>query len=66
MTPDRLREILKIMGWSVTELSHRLGGVSERNLRRMMSGSAPVPEAISDWLEAMARHMEAAPPPPGR
>jgi hypothetical protein len=64
MTPGRLRECLEIIGWSVAELSRRLDGVSERNLNRMLSGSATIPDTIADWLEAIVRHMQAAPPPP--
>jgi AraC-like DNA-binding protein len=65
VTSDRMKECLGSIGWSLAELGRRLHA-SERNLRRMFNGSAPIPAAIADWLEAMVTHMRAAPPPPER
>ena len=65
MTPDRLSEVLSELGWQTGELAKRLW-ISERTVRRWLSGQAEVPDRIAYWLEAVVRVMQSAPPPPGR
>jgi hypothetical protein len=66
MTAERMRECMAALGWETGELSRRLGGMRPRSVREMLRGSREIPEPVGDWLEAMVRHMQEAPPPPQR
>jgi len=65
MTPVRLFEVLAELGWSSGELGRRLQ-IAERSVRRWLSGQQDIPDRVGDWLEALMKHMQAGPPPPGR
>jgi transcriptional regulator with XRE-family HTH domain len=58
VTPDRLREILEVGGWSQNQLADLLG-VDSGSFRQWARGSRPVPDAIAAWLERFA--VEAGP-----
>jgi ribosome-binding protein aMBF1 (putative translation factor) len=63
MTPDRIRACLSLIGWSQRGLAERLGH-DERQVRRWCSGHHEIPEAVANWLNALADFHERNPPPP--
>lgn len=67
MTPARFRDVLHTLQWSPPGLSRILTErdqpVSERTIRRWMSGVYPVPDRVGAWLEVLARVHEAHPAP---
>ena len=65
MQVERLSVIMIALGWSAAELGRRLS-TSERSVRRWLSGNAPIPDRVGEWLEAMVQHMQSGPPPPER
>jgi transcriptional regulator with XRE-family HTH domain len=62
MTPARLRECRKAIGWTGPELSRRLGA-SESLVRKMEVGQVAIPPSIERWLERVAAKIERTPPP---
>ena len=66
MTPDRLRELLAVLGWSQRGLA-RLVNRDVSLVRRWCDGERSVPVEVGEWLERMAERiakMLAADPPP--
>jgi transcriptional regulator with XRE-family HTH domain len=57
-----LPTLLSTIGWSQTELAHRLG-VNERTVRRWMAGDGEPSPAILAWLGEVAAWIEAHPAP---
>jgi transcriptional regulator with XRE-family HTH domain len=65
MTPERFRECMSIIGWSMRSLSERLG-VHETLVRQWWAtGRKPIPEVVATWLEALTAAHEAHPLPAG-
>ena len=62
MTPDRLREVLRLLNWSGRGLASVLE-CDERLIRRWTAGTFAVPPGVADWLEALALAHQANPPP---
>ena len=62
MTPDRLRECLRLLRWSLRDLAAALG-IDDRQVRRWGAGGGAVPPAIAAWLEVLAAAHAANPPP---
>ena len=54
MTPDRLRECLRVLGWANAELARRLS-VSESSVRMWLSGRREIPPALDAFLEERVR-----------
>ena len=61
MTPDRFRECLAALDWTMRGVAALLH-VDERQVRRWATGSR-IPEPIAAWLELLAQFHEAHPPP---
>lgn len=62
MTPERLRWCLDAIGWS----NRRFGKMVERDeatVRFWLNGTHPVPFAVGKWIEGIAEHVAAHPPP---
>ncbi len=62
MTPDRFRDCVAALGWSLRGLAATLQ-CDDRLIRRWAGGSAEVPPSVAAWLETLAQCHEAAPPP---
>jgi hypothetical protein len=62
MRPERLRECLDALGWSVRYVAE-LTARDPRQIRRWISGRVTVPWEIAEWIESRARHAERTPPP---
>ncbi len=62
MSPDRFRDVLRLLNWSGRGLASVLE-CDERLIRRWMAGAAAIPAGIAAWLEALAIAHEANPPP---
>jgi len=61
----RLDAALTALRWTSADLADVLGvGVS--TARRWREGLYPVPDAVMDWVEGMARAVEGVGPPPRR
>jgi len=61
----RLDAALTALRWTSADLADVLGvGVS--TARRWREGLYPVPDAIMEWIEGMARAVEGVGPPPRR
>lgn len=55
MTPDRFRECLNMIGWSMRGVAERLR-VHETLVRQWWAtGRKPIPDEVAAWLEALAR-----------
>lgn len=61
MTPERLTECRKIMGWTTEWLAHAVGR-SRKQVHRWVNG-APIPDEVNDWLEALVAYYKRNPPP---
>lgn len=65
MTPERYRECLHLLRWSMTGLAAILG-VNPSTTQNWGRGRGnPIPENAAEWLEARATHAEAFPLPRG-
>lgn len=62
MIPGRLRECLKILRWSATDLAEQLG-CPEIDVTAWLDGRTRAPIAITAWLEALVKAHRALPPP---
>jgi ribosome-binding protein aMBF1 (putative translation factor) len=62
MTPERFRECVEHIGWSMRSLADQLG-MHETRTRRWADGSYPVPKEIERWLEKLAAVHERYPAP---
>ena len=62
MTHQRLSEILKLMAWGPSALAAEVS-VSERTVRRWLTGESPVPPRLHGWLEHHAAYRLAHPAP---
>lgn len=62
MTSDRLLDRLAVIGWSLRQLSVRLG-CDETRVRRWAAGQQQIPPNVAAWLEKLAEAHEAAPMP---
>ncbi|AQU89376.1 nuclease (plasmid) [Komagataeibacter nataicola] len=62
MTPTRIRECLALLHWSQRELAKILN-YGEGTVRGWCRGIQPIPQDAAAWLEMMAQHAEANPPP---
>jgi hypothetical protein len=63
MTPTRYRECLAALGLSQRGLAPLLR-CSDRLPRSWATGREPIPQVISDWLEAWVANKLAHPDPP--
>ena len=61
MTTIEYRAAFDAIGWSHGHLAERLA-MSERQVRRWYAGD-PVPTRVGEWLDLLARHHAANPPP---
>jgi hypothetical protein len=59
----RLSAALRIIRWTAGTLAVELG-LSPSTTRNWTLGRQPLPEAILDWVEGLASHRLANPPPP--
>jgi ribosome-binding protein aMBF1 (putative translation factor) len=62
MTPERFRECVRHIGWSMRGLADMLG-LHETRTRRWASGQYPVPEDVARWLDKLAVAHERNPIP---
>ena len=62
MTPERLRECLDILGMTDAQLIRALDA-DPRTVQRWQSGARNIPNVVADWLERLAAHWQANPPP---
>lgn len=62
MTPSRLRECLAALDWTQRGLA-RLLDRQEGTVRQWARGAVQIPEDVAVWLEVLARHHAANPPP---
>lgn len=62
MTPDRFRDVLRLLHWSGRGLADILD-CDERLVRRWAAGSQAIPPAVAEWLNVLA-HAHAANPAP--
>lgn len=62
MMPGRLRECLRILRWSETELAAALGR-QPAEVGAWLDGRGRAPLAVTAWLEALAKAHLAVPPP---
>lgn len=64
MLAQRLEQILTLLHWSAKGLGDIIG-VPEKRVRRWLDPADPAepPEEVTAWLESLARHAEANPPP---
>lgn len=62
MTPQRLIECLRAIGWSRRGAATQVG-LSEMSFRRYEAGTAKVPADIAAWLEKLAAAHERNPAP---
>lgn len=62
MTPTRLSECIRILGWTNREVARQLSR-QEAAIRQYLSGKARIPDADAAWLEKLARFHERNPPP---
>lgn len=63
MTPERFRQALATLHWNHGDLADVLHVLPE-TARRWMRGAAPVPPAISGWLEQLVELCSAPPQAP--
>ena len=63
MTSAEMVECLGQIGWTATELARRLG-VSDRSVRRYLSGERQIPDNLADWLRQVATALQSVPPVP--
>jgi transcriptional regulator with XRE-family HTH domain len=54
MTPDRLDECRRILGWTNAELARRLD-VREGSIRAWLSGRREIPPNLAHWIEERTR-----------
>lgn len=64
MTPERFRECLYALDWTVHSIAIRLG-VPRIRVRRWLSGESEVPDNVAAWLEQPAEYFEVNPMPLG-
>lgn len=62
MTASAFRAHLEALGWTQRGLAGLLG-VAHNTVHRWALDQAKIPPRIAVWLEAMAEHMKAHPPP---
>ena len=62
MTPDRFRDVLRLLHWSGRGLSAILE-CDERLIRRWAAGQNPIPQSVAGWLERLAATHTDCPPP---
>jgi predicted transcriptional regulator len=62
MTPQRLIECLRTIGWSRCGVAKTVG-LSEMSFRRYENGTAKVPADIAAWLEKLAAAHKRNPAP---
>jgi transcriptional regulator with XRE-family HTH domain len=62
MTPDRMRTILVLLGWSQREMANQLQ-CSHRLVRKWACAEAVVPVQVGAWLEGLALAHATFPPP---
>ena len=62
VTPDRLRDCLRLLGWSQRGLGRQVAR-QEGQVRQWCRGAASVPGEVAVWLEGRAQHAEQTPPP---
>ena len=68
MTPDALREALRVLHWTPGDLAHHLGQSVDRVRNWIRPTGYRVPPAVSAWLlRRVALHKQAMrdDPPPG-
>ena len=63
MTPERLREVIAVIGRSRGNLARLLGYASEASLRQAERGRARLPNDKACWLERYAAWLKKNPPP---
>ena len=64
MTPDELHRCLTALRWPLRTLGEA-ASMSDRTLRRIAAGTAPMPAPLAAWLRRRAEAMLTDPPPPG-
>jgi len=62
VTPDRLRECLRLLDWTQRGLAALLQR-PEGTVRQWARGAVRIPDDVARWLEVRARHAEKHPPP---
>lgn len=62
MVAGRLRECLKTLRWSASDLAEQVG-CPEIEVTTWLDGRAVAPIAIAAWLEALVKAHKALPPP---
>lgn len=62
MTPDRFRACLTLLNMTHRHFAAWIS-VSDRRVRGWATGSAEPPTLLADWLEGLARYLEAHPVP---
>lgn len=60
----RMLSAMDALQWSQRDLA-RATGIDERTVRRWATGRMQPPEAILDWLDDLALHVQSHPPPRG-
>lgn len=54
MSPQELRETLKLIGWSQHSCAEYLGIDSRSIKNNWASGDKPIPQNLADWLRVLA------------
>lgn len=62
MTPARLSECIRILGWTQRETGRQLSR-QEAAIRQYLKGTARIPDADAKWIEKLARYHERNPAP---
>jgi hypothetical protein len=62
MTPERFRDLLIAVDLRDYH-AIKLLNADDRRFRRWKSGERPIPKEVEAWLEALAAHWAANPPP---
>ena len=62
MEPTRLRDCIKVLGWTQRGLA-RLLDRQEGTVRQWARGAVEIPEDVAAWLDKLARYHERHPAP---
>jgi plasmid maintenance system antidote protein VapI len=63
MTSAEMVETMRQIGWTATELAKRLG-ISDRGVRRYLTGQREIPDNLADWLQQVATALQSVPSVP--
>jgi transcriptional regulator with XRE-family HTH domain len=62
MTPQRFKQCLEQIGWTLRGVADRLG-LPPTRIRRWADGEYAVPAEVARWLDKLASTHERMPPP---